>query len=438
MEPLLLLAFAAILITCVLSGHSMFIALFAGWVMFFGYGLHKGKSVKQMLLYCKNGIAVVRTVLITFMLIGMLTAVWRSCGAIAYIVYEASALCSPQSMIIVTFLLCCLVSFLIGTAFGSAATIGVICITMANSMGVPILYTGGAMLAGVYFGDRCSPVSTSCLLVSTLTHTDQLDNIKRMFKTAAIPFILTCIIYLILGTQVHASGVSNEARTLLAQNYVMSPVTMLPVIAVLIFALCQVNVKLTLAISTAIGILVTVFVQGFSVSVIPQLLFSGFHPANADLAQIMGGGGLISMFNVIGVVCISSSFSGMFDGTGFLDNIQHLIIQLSEKIPPFAAILLVSLFAGTIACNQSLAIMLTSQICDPLEDDESQFASDLENTAVVTAPMIPWSIADAVPLVTVGAPSLCILTAVYLFLVPACNLLAQSLSFSKVKLWIHA
>ena len=76
--------------------------------------------------------------------------------------------------------------------------------------------------------------------------------------------------------------------------------------------------------------------------------------------------------------------------------------------------------------------------CDPLEDDESQFASDLENTAVVTAPMIPWSIADAVPLVTIGAPSLCILTAVYLFLVPACNLLAQSLSFSKVKLWIHA
>ena len=415
MEPLLLLAFAAILITCVLSGHSMFIALFAGWVMFFGYGLHKGKSVKQMLLYCKNGIAVVRTVLITFMLIGMLTAVWRSCGAIAYIVYEASALCSPQSMIIVTFLLCCLVSFLIGTAFGSAATIGVICITMANSMGVPILYTGGAMLAGVYFGDRCSPVSTSCLLVSTLTHTDQLDNIKRMFKTAAIPFILTCIIYLVLGTQVHASGVSNEARTLLAQNYVMSPV-----------------------ISTAIGILVTVFVQGFSVSAIPQLLFSGFHPANADLAQIMGGGGLISMFNVIGIVCISSSFSGMFDGTGFLDNIQHLIIQLSEKISPFAAILLVSLFAGTIACNQSLAIMLTSQICGPLEDDESQFASDLENTAVVTAPMIPWSIADAVPLVTVGAPSLCILTAVYLFLVPTCNLLAQNLSFSKVKLWIHA
>ena len=54
MEPLLLLAFAAILITCVLSGHSMFIALFAGWVMFFGYGLHKGKSVKQMLPDCAD------------------------------------------------------------------------------------------------------------------------------------------------------------------------------------------------------------------------------------------------------------------------------------------------------------------------------------------------------------------------------------------------
>ena len=90
MESLLLIAFAIILITCVLSGYSMFIALFIGWSMFFFYGIHKGKKIKEMLSYCQNGISMVQTVLITFMLIGMLTAVWRSCGSIAYIVYETS------------------------------------------------------------------------------------------------------------------------------------------------------------------------------------------------------------------------------------------------------------------------------------------------------------------------------------------------------------
>ena len=80
--------------------------------------------------------------------------------------------------VLVTFLLCCVISALTGTAFGTAATMGVICTTMAGSMGIPILYSGGAVLAGSFFGDRCSPMSTSALLVSTVTKTDLYRNIS--------------------------------------------------------------------------------------------------------------------------------------------------------------------------------------------------------------------------------------------------------------------
>lgn len=48
-------------------------------------------------------------------------------------------------------------------------------------------------------------------------------------------------------------------------------------------------------------------------------------------------------------------------------------------------------------------------------------ASHLENTVVVVAPLIPWSIAGAVPLAAVGAPAACILTACYLYLLPLWN-----------------
>ena len=46
---------------------------------------------------------------------------------------------------------------------------------------------------------------------------------------------------------------------------------------------------------------------------------------------------------------------------------------------------------------------------------------DLEDTAVVVAPLVPWSIAGAVPLGAVGAPGVSVLLACYLYLLPIWN-----------------
>ena len=49
---------------------------------------------------------------------------------------------------------------------------GVITLSIGETLGISPLYSGGAILSGTYFGDRMSPVSTSALLVSVLTGTD--------------------------------------------------------------------------------------------------------------------------------------------------------------------------------------------------------------------------------------------------------------------------
>lgn len=54
--------------------------------------------------------------------------------------------------------------------------------------------------------------------------------------------------------------------------------------------------------------------------------------------------------------------------------------------------------AALIACNQTLATMLEQQLCQNLADSDSNLAIDIEDSAVIIAPMIPWSIAGAVPL----------------------------------------
>ena len=132
----------------------------------------------------------------------------------------------------------------------------------------------------------------------------------------------------------------------------------------------------------------------------------------------MNGGGVTSMLKVAGIVCLSSSYSGIFRKTGLLDGLKHAIAIFSAKTTAYTAALVTSIVSGIIACNQSLTILLTDQLCRDLTGNTSDFANDLEDTAVVIAPLVPWSIACAVPLASAGAPVSAVLCAYYLYLLP--------------------
>ena len=413
--------FAITLVICIGFDISILAALVFGFFLFFGYGLFKKHTVKEMCSLAFSGVKTVKNILITFILIGIITAIWRACGTIPYIVYHATAVCSPGVMVLITFLLCCLISALTGTAFGTAATMGVICTTMASSMGIPMLYSGGAVLAGSFFGDRCSPMSTSALLVSTVTGTDLYRNIGSMVKTSVVPFVITCGIYAVLGMGAGGDFDTSQIQTLFATNFVLHPAALIPAAAIIVLSCFRVNVKITMSVSILCGMAVAFFIQGVSLTELLNFAVFGYRADEAELAALLSGGGIQSMVKVFCIVCLSSSYSGMFNGTGLLEGFRGSLTRLSTKILPFGCILLTSIITVMVSCNQTLAIMLTHQLCMDTEPDPETMASHLENTAVVIAPLIPWSIAGAVPLATVGAPTISILTACYLYLLPLWN-----------------
>jgi len=436
LELFILSLFSVSLIICVLLQYSILYALIFGYALFFVFGLIKGKTWKDMLRYSFRGILTVKNILIIFVLIGSITAIWRACGTIAFIVYYASMFAAPQAMVLICFLLCCFVSFLMGTAFGSAATIGVICMTLANSMNIPVIYTGGAVISGIFFGDRCSPMSSGAHLISELTHTNVFNNIKTMMKTALIPFIITTVLYGIIGFIINSGegngiiGViinpcsgSNMTFHIFADSYNLSLFTTIPAMIIILFSLLKIDVKITMAISSLAGLLCAVFFQHLHTGELVKIIFFGFHPQNAELAKLMGGGGIVSMLRVSAIICISACYSGIFKGTHFFDGMQHFMRRLSNRITAFGSVLTASVFASAIACNQTLAIMLTHQVCDDLIEDKNVFASYLEDTAVVVAPLMPWSIAVSVPLTSIGAPSSALLSAFFLYSIPLWNLL---------------
>ena len=422
MELATIVLFLLALGVCVFTGASILYALVAGYIIFFGYGLVKKFRPAELLKMSWEGVATVKNILIVFILIGMITAVWRASGTIPFIIYEAGSLIRPGAFLVITFLLNCLLSLLTGTSFGTAATIGVITMSIGNVMGISPVYLGGAILGGAFFGDRCSPMSTSALLTCTLTRTDIFTNIKLMFRGAAVPFVLTCLIYGVLGSYGSAGVVDLKILYLFRDNFNLHWLTLLPALLIIILSLFKVSVKKTMLVSIATACILCLTLQGVSARALLQLLWQGYQAPEPQLAKMLNGGGIVSMFRALAIVGLSSSYSGIFAGTGLLHGVKDKIASLAEKCTPFGSTLLISFLTGMVACNQTLAIMLTHQLCADTIPDKQELALTLEDTTVLTAALVPWSIASAVPLMAVGAPTLGIAAACYLYLQPLWSL----------------
>lgn len=425
MEVLTIGIFCALLIICIITGKSILYALLAGLIIFSLYGKKQGYSWRQINRMALQGVWKVKNILLTFILIGMLTALWRQAGTIPAIICYTVHLIKPSTFLLMTFLLNCLISVLTGTALGTAATIGVVCATMASALGIPSWMTGGAILSGVYFGDRCSPVSTSALLVAELTETGIYTNIKNMIKSALAPFTITCILYLTVSIQLHGKTEMPDLGHAFGSEFRLSWIALLPAAVILLLSVVQARVKIAMIASIVTAIPVCIGLQNMAFTELPELLLNGFHSTDVTVAAMLNGGGITSMLKVGAIVCISSSYSGIFQATGILNGFQKMVCLLADRTKPYFAVLVTSILTSVMACNQTLAIMLTGQLCSRTEPDKLRFANNLEDSAVIIAPLVPWSIACAVPLTAAGAPGYSVLFAVFLYLLPLCDLVLK-------------
>lgn len=423
MEIFFLLLFALVLFVCVVFDYSVIFALLFGLVLFFLHGLIKGHSFSEMFGFTKTGLKRSEKIAVSMGLIGCLTAIWRASGTIAYIVFHASHFCIPSFMLLMTFWGCSLIAFLLGTAFGTAATIGTVCMTLGSSMGISPFLVGGAVLSGCYFGDRCSPISSTSLLVADITKTGLFANLINIIKTSFVPFLIASLVYLILGLISDVMGSDPSTGQIFANNFNLSHVTALPIIFMLLLSFFHFEVRKTLTVSILLAAFIAVFWQGTSILKLPEILICGFEPEDIELARIIGGGGLLSMWKVICIVIIASCFSSIFEGTGFLDRIEKIVQDMNQKAGNFLATLIVSILSALVACNTAFCVMLTCQLCDTSYENKSTLAVNLENTAVAIIPLIPWSISCALPLQTIGAPTTSIFFAIYLIAVPIYNLI---------------
>ena len=418
---IVILLFSLSLIVCLLLKYSVIYALIVGYIIFITYGFMKGHNLIVLIKKSFEEVLTVKNILLVFVLIGMITALWRASGTIAFIVYMGSKLISPSILILLTFLLCSILSVLIGTSLGTAATMGVICASIGKTMGINPYYVGGAVLSGIYFGDRCSPMSTSALLIAELTKTNLYTNIKLMIKTSIIPFVMTCLFYLFLGFNSTVSNINVDVTEIFKQNYNLNIIVIIPAILIIILSILKINVKKTMLVSIIISFIIAMFIQRDSIVVLINYCIFGYHHPNEKLNLMMKGGGILSMVNVSLIVGISSSYSGIFKETKMLVSLKGYLKEFSKKTSNYFVIFLSSIVSGAIACNQSLGTILTNELCGELVEKQ-KMAITLENTVILLVGLIPWNIAMDVPLKAIDVGFVSGFFAFYLYFLPLWNL----------------
>lgn len=414
---LVLVLFIASLIGCVIAGWSTTAALIGGLVLFCGYALYRGNSPARVLLMCWEGVRPIVRILGMLLAVGALTGLWRASGVIPTIICYAVPLITPGFFIVMVFLLNCLVSVLTGTSFGTAATLGAISISLAQAAGVPVVVAGGAALSGAFFGDRWSPISTTALLVADITGTDFYENLSGMARTAAVPFFITCAIYLGLGLLTPAAGTATGTTDALAAAFQIAPQVLVPAVAVFACALVRVDILIAISAGIASSVPICMVVQHMTPAEVLHAAMFGYVPTAPGLAALAGGG-ITSMVSAIGIVCITSAYVGIFSHTDIVSGVEGVVRRAQRRHAPFAVMFGASIFTSMISCNQTLAIMLTHQLTKGDGPCDRQHAIDLEDSVVLMAGLVPWSIAGGVPLASMGAPSASMALAAFLYVVP--------------------
>lgn len=421
-ELSLLLIFCVALFASLLCGVPLLYALLFGLLLFAGYGVVK-TSVRATALMCLNGIKTARGILLLFVQLGLLTSLWRAAGTIPVVVSFSVELIRPESFLLLTFLLNAAMSLLTGTALGTAATMGVICATIGRSLGVDDAWMGGAILAGVYFGNRISPISSMALLTANITKTNIYENIRQMIRTTWIPFLLSCIIYFVAGLNFSSTAAAAETPDvtgLFAKGFSLSLWSLAPAFVIVALSIARVRTSFVLLWSSLCAFLVALLVENQSAMELLKIMVSGYKTAVPELSKMVNGGGLLSMVNVFLIVVIAGCYGGIFKGTNMLQTLQTLVEKLSKKTNPFVATLAFAVLVSCVVCNQTLTIILTNQMTENLNAKNQ--ALNLYDTAVTVIALVPWSVATVIVLNTAQAPNSAVLCACFLYLLPICRL----------------
>ncbi|WP_238526095.1 Na+/H+ antiporter NhaC [Natranaerobius thermophilus] len=317
-----------------------------------------------------KGIMIAMQAIVILMIVGTLIGSWVEAGVVPSMIYYGLQILSPQIFLVATAIVCTIVSVFAGSSWTTAATIGIALLGVGEGLGVPAPITAGAIISGAYVGDKMSPLSDSTnLAAGTTGDVDLFDHIRHMLYVTIPAYIITLIIYAIIGLQFAGESLDeghiNVIIDALSGEFQIGPMMLIPVVFVLILIGFKIPPIPGLLLGSIVGALFAIIFQGAAPAEVIGSMHYGFVMDSGvevvdDLLTI---GGLDGMMWTISLILVALSLGGILERARFLEVFVENILKLTKTIGSLSLVThITAVFFNIVTADQYLAIVLNARM----------------------------------------------------------------------------
>ena len=379
------------------------ILLFLCWMIMWPFAAHLGYSFSEMEGFAYEMAQKCIAPAAIILAVGMMIASFMAAGTVPTILVAGLKLITPKFFLALTFVMCCIMSVIMGTSWGTLGTVGIAMMGVGAGLGVNPAITAGAVVSGAWFGDKMSPMSDSTIMCSTITETYIMDHIKAMMQTTIPAAVVSIIIY--LGIGIFISGDSYDASTVdsimngLKGMFHINLIPVIPIVIVIVMILMKKGTIVSMMSGTVVAILIAVIYQGYSVADMGTFLYSGFtcDTENEILISLLNRGGMTSMLSLLAVFVGGLGLGGILDKTGMLEPIFHYI---TEKYKSPRGIMLMA-WCATLLCilviadNNFAFVMVATLFGSAFQKynlKSQNLSRILEDVGTLGRELVPWNV----------------------------------------------
>ena len=306
-----------------------------------------------------------------FIAVGMVVGSWIISGIVPSIIYYGLKIFTPSSFLALGFIVCCVVSFFTGSSYAALGTMGVAFMAIGYGMGINPALVAGMSVSGAVFGDKMSPFSDTTNMAPGTAGTDVFTHIKSMLWTITPAFVISLVLYFILGMRYNTTspealqGLHDIMNTLDA-TFTISPLLLIVPVLTIILVVKKVPATIALLIGAMMGTVAAFIAQPqFTYVEVFTALASGFKGQFevAAVNSLLNRGGISSMTSTIIYTIFAIELGEIMYQLGVLTVLLDKIRDKLEKPCNLIITTLLSCLATVmLTTSQYMAILLPGEV----------------------------------------------------------------------------
>ena len=386
---------------------------------------HPWRDVERAMI---AGIGTAMGAILILLAVGSLIGTWLLAGTVPAMIYYGLHLLHPQIFFAATCLICAVAALSIGSSWTVAGTLGVGLVGVAQGFGLSPEVTAGAVISGVYFGDKMSPLSDTTNLAPAVAGTDIFTHIRHMIWTTGPSFLIALLLFTIVGLRTSAdidSAALQETTATLGAAFHITPLALIPLLVVFTLAMRKFPPLPTILVGALIGGLTAIILQPAAVITLadsPELstflaltkgvwtaLASGYVSTTGVITvdNLLTRGGMSSMLTTIWLIICALSFGAILEHAGMLERLIRSALRTAHSTGALIFTTAVTCIGTNIvAADQYIAIVLPGRMYKAEFKrrglDPRNLSRVIEDCGTLTSPLVPWNTCGAYMSATLG------------------------------------